>query len=143
VDSTTSYAWPNKVVLVVEDDLSSLMLLKAILTRAGVRIIVAEDGESAIDVIKSNLKVDMVLMDIKLKGLNGLEATKQIRKLQPNLPVIAQTACAISGDMERCYDAGCNAYIAKPISRDKLLETMDYYFRRKLAHDLIEVINNN
>lgn len=140
---TTSYSWPNKVVLVVEDDLSSLMLLKAILSKTGVRILVAEDGESAIDVVQSKLKVDMVLMDIKLKGLSGLEATKQIRKLQPNLPVIAQTACAISGDMERCFDAGCNAYLTKPISRDKLLETMDYYFRRKIAYELLEVINNN
>jgi CheY-like chemotaxis protein len=140
---TTSYSWPNKVVLVVEDDLSSLMLLKAILSKTGVRVLVAEDGESAIDVIQSKLKVDMVLMDIKLKGLSGLEATKQIRKLQPNLPVIAQTACAISGDMERCFDAGCNAYLTKPISRDKLLETMDYYFRRKIAYELLEVINNN
>ncbi len=141
--TSTSYAWPGKVVLVVEDDLSSLMLLKAILTKTGVRIIVAEDGESAVEIIRSQLKVDMVLMDIKLKGINGLEATKQIKRILPNLPVIAQTACAISGDMERCYDAGCNAYLTKPLSSAKLLETMDYYFRRSVARELMEIINNN
>lgn len=141
--TSTSYVWPGKVVLVVEDDLSSLMLLKAILTKTGVRIIVAEDGESAVEIIQSQLKVDMILMDIKLKGINGLEATRQIKQILPNLPVIAQTACAISGDMEKCYDAGCNAYLTKPLSSTKLLETMDYYFRRSVANELMEIIHNN
>jgi CheY-like chemotaxis protein len=79
-------------------------------------------------------------MDIRLKGLNGLEATQLIKQITPNIPVIAQTACAILGDMEKCISAGCNAYLSKPIESKTLLETMDYYFRRTVAQDLLDSI---
>ena len=128
----------NKVVLVVEDYISSQMLLKTILARTGVKVLVAEDGETAISLVESNDDIDMVLMDIRLKGLDGLQATQQIKQLKPNTPVIAQTACAIMGDMEKCLNAGCNAYITKPIETTLLLETMDYYFRRAIDQEKID-----
>ena len=143
VITATTYFWPNKVVLIVDDDFSSLYLLKAILSKTGVSVVLAEDGEAAIDIIKNNLTIDLVLMDIKLKGISGLDTTQQIKQLKPNLPIIAQTACVVSGDMEKCYQAGCSAYLTKPLSSEKLLETIDYYFRRNVAFELIEQINNN
>ncbi len=133
-----TYTWHNKVVLVVEDDVSSQMLLKTILAKTGVTVLVAEDGETAVSLVESNDEIDMVLMDIRLKGLDGLQATQQIKQLRPNTPVIAQTACAIMGDMEKCLNAGCNAYISKPIETTLLLETMDYYFRRAIAQEMID-----
>lgn len=137
---TKNYSWNDKVVLVVEDDASSLMLLKAILSKTGAKILVAEDGETAIDFALSDTQIDLILMDIRLKGLNGLEATQQIKQIKPSTPIIAQTACAILGDMEKCLDAGCNAYISKPIESTTLLETMDYFFRRTIAQDLLDSV---
>ncbi|MDD2278699.1 MAG: response regulator [Bacteroidales bacterium] len=135
---TKNYSWNDKVVLVVEDDTSSLMLIKTILSKTGAKILVAEDGETAIDLVQNDVSIDLILMDIRLKGLNGLEATKQIKQIKPNTPVIAQTACAIIGDMEKCLDAGCNAYITKPIERNLLLETMDYYFKMSIAQGMFD-----
>lgn len=135
---TKNYSWQDKVVLVVEDDTSSLMLIKTILSKTGAKVLVAEDGETAIDLVQNDVNIDLILMDIRLKGLNGLEATKQIKQIKPNTPVIAQTACAIIGDMEKCLDAGCNAYITKPIERNLLLETMDYYFKMSIAQGMFD-----
>ena len=137
---TKNYTWHDKVVLIVEDDVSSLMLLKAILSKTGAKVIIAEDGETAVDLVQSNMHIDLILMDIRLKGLSGLEATQLIKQIKPSTPVIAQTACAILGDMEKCLDAGCNAYISKPIESSTLLETMDYYFKRNVAQDLLDTI---
>jgi two-component system cell cycle response regulator DivK len=136
----STFAWQDKVILIVEDDKSSLMLLQAILSKTGAKLIVAEDGESAVNIFHTNSKIDMVLMDIRLSGFDGLEATRRIRKINPDIPVIAQTACAILGDMEKCLAAGCNAYITKPIEANKLMQTMDYYFRRSIAQSLIDTI---
>lgn len=135
-----NYEWQNKVVLVVEDDLSSQILLSAILNRTGAKVLVATDGESAVDIVKKNNNIDLILMDIKLKGISGLEATKQIKQINPDTPIIAQTACAVAGDMEKCLNAGCNAYVAKPIISKVLLETMDYYFRRSISRELIDLV---
>jgi CheY-like chemotaxis protein len=135
------YAWSHKVVLVVEDDPSSQLLLKAILSKTGIKIIVVDNGNAAIQLIKDAEKVDLILMDIKLKGISGLEATRQIKSIMPNMPVIAQTACAISGDMEKCIAAGCSAYLTKPISSSKLLETIDYFFRRSKAQELVDLVS--
>lgn len=132
------YFWDDKVILVVEDDTSSSLLLQAILSRTGARLLFAEDGESAVTLIENQSEIDMVLMDIRLKGLNGLEATSRIKQISPNTPVIAQTACAIIGDMESCYKAGCNAYLAKPINTQTLLETIDYYFKKSAVQDLLD-----
>ena len=137
---TKKYSWDNKVVLVVEDDPSSLMLLQSILARTGAKLLVAVDGQSAINLVQENSDIDMVLMDIRLTGINGLEATEQIKKIKPNTPVIAQTACAVLGDMEKCLNAGCNAYITKPIHTNTLLETMDYYFKKSITQNLLDSV---
>lgn len=140
--ATEQFSWSEKLVLIVEDDHSSQLLLKAILSRTGANIILVEDGESAVEIAKKNQSIDLILMDIKLKGLNGIDASRQIRTIMPNIPIIAQTACAIAGDMERCLEAGCNAYLTKPISSRTLLETIDYYFRRSLSQQHLELAFN-
>lgn len=138
------YTWQDKVVLVVEDDTSSLMLLKAILSKTGAKILVAEDGDSAVVFFQNNTHIDLVLMDIRLKGLNGLQATQQIKHIKPSTPVIAQTACVFTEDKEKCFNAGCNAYITKPIEPNLLLETMDYYFKMGIAQEMFaDVVYSN
>ena len=134
------YKWHDKLVLLVEDDPSSLLLLQTILSHTGAKLLVAEDGETAIELVRENNDIDMVLMDIRLTGISGLQATERIKKIAPDITVIAQTACAVLGDMDMCLRAGCNAYITKPLHTDTLLETMDYYFKRAVAQDILDSV---
>lgn len=112
----------EKTILIVEDDETSYEYLKVVLEEYGTNIIWAKDGKSSIVYCKENPNIDMVLMDINMPEMNGYEATKEIKKFSPNLPVIAQTAFAIAGDREKAIDAGCDDYISKPIDRNELLD---------------------
>ena len=71
------------------------------------------------------MKVDLVLMDINMPIMNGYEATEQIKKISPELPIIAQTAYAMAGDQEKILSAGCDLYLSKPIGKQKLLEAIN------------------
>ena len=105
-------------------------------------IIRAKTGIEAIERIEADKQIDLVLMDIKMPDLNGFEATKRIKNLRSNLPVIAQTAYAMSTDEESCLKAGCGDYISKPLRIDLLLGKIDDYLRRSLP-DLRKVITRS
>jgi PAS domain S-box-containing protein len=115
-------------VLVAEDDDISFMYLCEILKELNVKILYAENGSKAVEIIKSHSKVNMVLMDLKMPVLNGLEATRQIKKLRPRLPVIAQTAFASPIDEQRSVEAGCDDFMAKPIDKNLLIEKINKYY---------------
>lgn len=110
-----------KTILVVEDEYSNYLLLQMYLISDNYNMLFAENGKEAVDIISNNPNIDLVLMDIKMPIMDGLTATSIIKNIRPDLPVIAQTAFAVSGDYERIMAAGCNEYISKPILRDKLL----------------------
>ena len=93
----------------------------------GAVLIHAADGRLAIDAVKSNPEINVVLMDIKMPNINGLDATKQIKAIRPQLPIIAQTAYAMQDDEYKALQAGCNAYISKPIDANKLISLMKKY----------------
>ncbi len=118
------YCWKDKLFLIVEDDPASSMLLEIIISRTGAKILFAESGEKAIEIVKRTRGIDIILLDIKLSGMNGLETAAIVKKIAPNIPIIAQTACVVMGDKERCLEAGCSAYIPKPIIAELLLETI-------------------
>ncbi len=109
-------------ILVVEDDETSFLYLKEILCRNGMEVMRAINGEESIHLIKQNPKIKLVLMDIKMPVLDGLEATRKIKQLRPELPVIAETAYASEEDRKRSLDAGCDDFISKPISKESLME---------------------
>ena len=116
-----------KHILIVEDDRVSIIYIHELINMMdipGVEIRVNHvfTGERALEYIRE-APCDMVLMDLKLPGLDGLETTREIKRIRPFLPVIAQTAFALSGDEQKALDAGCNDYISKPIS-DKDLGDM-------------------
>lgn len=117
----------EKTILAVEDDEVSLELLKVILDKSGFNIIGAANGKEAIEICKENANIDLVLMDINMPVMDGYEATKALKKLKPNLPIIAQTAYAIAGDREKIIEAGCDDYISKPIKKKDLLEIVRKY----------------
>ena len=112
----------NKTILVAEDTYDSFLLIEAILAETKVKIIRANNGLEAIDICKKNNNIDLVLMDIRMPELGGYEASIEIKKTRPELPIIAQTAYAVIGDKKTAIIAGCDDYIAKPISPDKLIE---------------------
>ncbi|PLX02162.1 MAG: hybrid sensor histidine kinase/response regulator [Marinilabiliales bacterium] len=116
-----AYDFKGKTFLVVEDDLSNYKYLNAVLKRANANVVWAKNGESAVEEFTNNNSIDLVLMDIHLPKMNGFEATRRINEQGRKIPVIAQTAFAMSGDEQKCYDAGCVDYIPKPIVPEILL----------------------
>lgn len=115
-----------KKILVAEDTDSNFLLLSIIL-RKEYEVIRAVNGEEVISKFKE-VNPDMILMDIKMPIMDGLTATKEIRKIDTNIPIIALTANAYDSDKEKAYEAGCNNYMAKPIMTNKLREMISSYF---------------
>ena len=107
-------------ILIVEDDEISNLYLKEILIDSGALIEYANNGKEAVEKVIQTPNYDIILMDIKLPILNGYEATKQIKKINPNIYVIAQTAFASENDRQTALKEGCDEYISKPINKDEL-----------------------
>ena len=123
------FIWPGKTILIVEDSIVSYNLLTKFLKDAKVNFLHASDGEQAVNICKNNEQIDLVLMDIQLPILDGLEATNQIKKCKPGLPVIAQTANAMDDDKPNIIAAGCNDYVSKPINRLELLQKINEFLK--------------
>jgi two-component system cell cycle response regulator DivK len=121
-----------KILLVEDNDLNRDMLSRR-LARRGYEVITAPDGERGVSLAASEMP-DLILMDISLPGLNGWDATRRIRQNQPtaNIPVMALTAHAMSGDRDKALAAGCNDYATKPVDLDSLLGKMEALLKRKL-----------
>ena len=111
----------DKKILIVEDDFSSYSYLQAALCRLHPELVWVKDGITAVKSCKERDDIDLVLMDIQLPKLNGFEATPLIKEVRPDLPVIAQTAYTMSGEEQKCYQAGCDDYLAKPIKPNDLI----------------------
>jgi signal transduction histidine kinase len=116
-----------KPILVVEDDKVSFMLIKELLRPLNVEIHHVTDGHDAVNFVKMNPEVRLILMDIKLPFMDGYEATKAIRQINSKIPIIAQTAYAMLGDKEKAIEAGCVDYIDKPLESKKLLGLVNLY----------------
>ena len=115
-----SKAGEKITVLVVEDEEINWLYINEILKKQA-KLLHAVNGVVALDLVKKNQDIDLVLMDIKLPDINGLELTKMIKAINKNLPVVAQTAYALAGDREKALNAGCVEYLTKPVRRDELL----------------------
>lgn len=122
--------WGDKVILVVEDVDTNKIFFDAALRRTNAKILWAKDGQQAIDLFNEN-KVDLVLMDLQLPVLDGYAATREIKKVNPEIPVIAQTAHVMSGEREKCMEAGCDDYLAKPIRLQILIETISKFLNHQ------------
>jgi len=115
----------NKItILVAEDDEFNYMYFAEVLQSAKYKLIRANNGQEAVDICKSNPNIQIVLMDIKMPVMDGFEAYRKIKEFNPNLPVIAQTAYALSDDEKNIQKAGFTGYITKPISVDELLQSI-------------------
>jgi signal transduction histidine kinase len=116
------------LVLLAEDDESNYLYMEKVIKNAGCDYLLAKNGAEAVECCQQHPDITLVLMDIKMPVMNGLEATRLIRGFRPELPIIATTAYAQTGDEQRFLDAGCNGYLAKPIKKDKLLALIQKYF---------------
>ncbi len=112
----------NTSILVAEDEESSVLLVKEILKGECEKIVHATNGRDAIDKLKNNPEIAIILMDIKMPEMNGYEASRQIRTFNNDVVIIAQTAYAMTGDREKALQAGCNEYITKPLIKNELLK---------------------
>jgi two-component system, cell cycle response regulator DivK len=119
--------WKGKVIQLVEDDEVSLEFLKELFEPYKLRLICSYNGQSAIEDCKSNADIELILMDVQLPILNGKDAMKEIKKFRPDLPIIAQTAFAMSGDKERYLQEGFDDYISKPINLQELISLISKY----------------
>jgi PAS domain S-box-containing protein len=117
-------------ILLVEDDQSNILLLKEIFENEKANLYFAKNGQEAVDMIKTIPKISAVLMDLKMPVMDGYEATRQIKQIRPTLPVIAQTAYAFSEDEMKAKSAGCDEYLAKPVSRELLLSVINKLFSK-------------
>lgn len=111
----------KQTILVAEDEENNFELTKVILSMYDVEILHAWDGKQAVDYVTGNREIDLVLMDIKMPVMNGYDATRAIKKLRPDLPVIALTAYALPGDREKALSSGCDDYMSKPVSLKEFL----------------------
>lgn len=111
----------NKSILLVEDEAYSIELIKNMLKPLDVDIHYVTDGNDAIRHVIYNPEIHLILMDLKLPFLDGFEATKMIKKLHPEIPIVAQTAYAMAGDREKALEAGCDDYLTKPFTARDLL----------------------
>lgn len=125
--NTMNDIWKGKTILIAEDEIVNFMFLEVLFEETGAKLIHATDGRQAIDAVKANPDINIVLMDIKMPNVNGLEATKLIKAMRPQLPIIAQTAYAMQDDEYKALQAGCNDYISKPIDANKLISLMKKY----------------
>ena len=116
------------LILVAEDDDTNFYYLNALLRKeTDAYILHAVNGREAIDIFKANPDIKLILMDIKMPEMDGFEATRQIKLIDNNIPVIAITAYAMSGDEERIIAAGFNGYLSKPLNKNSLLKKMEEF----------------
>jgi PAS domain S-box-containing protein len=120
----------GKTVLVVEDDYANALFLQEILSGLGFKLLNAYTGNEALDLLQKHSEVALILMDIRLPDINGLELTRRIKKSNPNIVIIAQTAYATPDDIIDCIKAGCSDYVSKPISNNKMLEITTKYLNK-------------
>jgi HAMP domain-containing protein/signal transduction histidine kinase/CheY-like chemotaxis protein len=116
----------GKSILIVDDDVRNLFALTTAFERYNMKVVTAESGQEAINILSENGEIDMVLMDIMMPEMDGYETTQKIRRehKNSNLPIIAVTAKAMKGDREKCIEAGASDYITKPVKIDQLLSLM-------------------
>ena len=130
-----SYNWADKVILIAEDEVMNYLYLEEALKETKAKIIWCKNGKEAVDkIISEQIKVDLVLMDIKMPEMNGYEATKKIKSFNSKLPVIIQTAFAMPEERKKGFEVGGDEYIEKPIRQNKLLLIINQFINIRKKH---------
>ncbi|VAX34896.1 Signal transduction histidine kinase [hydrothermal vent metagenome] len=122
----------NKKVLIVDDDMRNTFALSKALKSKGMDVFMAENGKVALERLKEQQDVDVVLMDIMMPVMDGFETIKEIReqRIFAKLPILALTAKAMKGDKEKCIDSGASDYLSKPVDMEKLFSMLRIWLYR-------------
>jgi CheY-like chemotaxis protein len=123
---TTNPSLGGRKILIVDDDVRNIFALTSLLERYGMDVLRADDGRSALNLLKEEPGVELVLLDIMMPGMDGYETARAIRKTSRyrHVPIVALTAKAMKGDREKCIEAGASDYIPKPVDLDQLLSVL-------------------
>ena len=124
------FIWKDITILIAENELSNYILLERVLGKTKANLIWAKNGKEAVSIYKNNPQIDIILMDIKMPIMDGFEATKLIKQINPDVPIIAQTAFVIGNEEDKCYNSGCDGYVKKPINRIILLNMIDNFLKK-------------
>ena len=130
MDSSRNYDWSNKSILIADDELHNFIILEKAMKKTNIKVFHAENGEEAVKIFKENPYIDVILMDIRMPEMGGLEATKYIRSVNRNIPIIAFTAYALSDDEAIALEFGCDDYISKPVRPDYLLKKINEHLTK-------------
>jgi CheY-like chemotaxis protein len=122
----------GRKALVVDDDVRNIFAITAALESCGMNVLHAENGQDGLNLLSATAGIDVVLMDVMMPEMDGIEATRRIRKMDKyrSIPIIAVTAKAMKGDREQCLDAGASDYITKPVDMDQLRSLLRVWLYR-------------
>jgi PAS domain S-box-containing protein len=126
---TAALDWSSRKCLLVDDNKDVLIYLNRILLDTGINVMMARSGVEAVGIVKSTPDLDLVLLDMQMPEMNGIEVTREIRKIRKSLPIIAQTAFIFEDDKDIILEAGCDACLIKPIRKDHLLTVMSGFIK--------------
>jgi CheY-like chemotaxis protein len=127
----------NLSILVAEDNLVNQQVVRGVLKKKSIAVTVVNNGVEAVAAVNApNAKFDLILMDLEMPEMDGIEATHKLREQGACIPIVALTAQAMRGDRERCLASGMNAYLSKPINPELLYKTIAEQFKlQSIAHD--------
>jgi len=128
-DISENFNWTSRKCLVVDDNREILIYIKRILSDTGIEIFTAKSAPEALRILNEHPDIDIVLLDMQLPEMNGIEAAREIRKIKRDLPVIAQTAFIFENDKDIILEAGCDACLIKPVRKENLLSTMSLFIK--------------
>jgi CheY-like chemotaxis protein len=117
----------KKKILIAEDENYNFLLIGELLADSNFELIRAENGLQAVNICRSRNDLDLILMDIKMPIMDGIEATRQIKRFKPNVPIVALTAYAHETDKKRLMECGCDDYLAKPLRQNSFFAMMGKY----------------
>jgi two-component system cell cycle response regulator DivK len=123
----------QKTILAIEDNFSNMLLISRVVEAEGYDLIRAEDGTSALELLAKETP-DLILLDINIPGIHGLDLARHLKSNErlARIPLIATTANVLLGDKERCLEAGCDAYLPKPLDIRELRQVMSAYLTNRL-----------
>jgi CheY-like chemotaxis protein len=113
----------NRTVMVVDDDMRNTFALSKLLKKHGMNVVIAENGQMALDMLNEQKNIELIIMDIMMPVMDGYQAMRKIRmrKAWQSIPIVALTARAMPEEQERCMDAGADDYLLKPVDIERLL----------------------
>lgn len=124
------FNWEDKTIIVVDDTKMNFVVLKTQLRKTKADVIWIENGYNAVQYVKNGNKADVILMDIRMPGMDGIEASRTIKAINPGIPVVIQTASVMGSAFEEISNSNCDDTIFKPIDANKLVEIIANLFEK-------------